>query len=389
MELYHFKNLLDQVNGLVKRYKKVSELTGENFNVFRILKLESSEVRMHSAFIAELLNPKGSHGQKDVFLKLFVNAFCFKQQMIDTASCNVEIEKHAGFISANGLEGGRIDILITDESNHNQIIIENKIYAGDQSHQLTRYYNYSNSADILYLTLNGKEPNDDSIGELKNDIHFKCYSYKHDILNWLEQCRKEAAINPIIRESITQYINLIKYLTNQTINNTMQEELSDLLKVNLEAAFLISDNIDNACDKLLGDFIPKLEIMCCDLGLKCTNNIDFDRNYTGFWIDKSGWENVKIAFQFQSYDKDLIYGFIVKKDPEKISIPTELRSTLKSLPNNTVKNSSWWPWYRRLEDPYNNWSKFNAWKAIENETMLKVFKEKIEYLLGVSGNIDL
>ena len=31
--------------------------------------MDSSEVRMHSGFIGELLNPKGSHGLKEVPLK--------------------------------------------------------------------------------------------------------------------------------------------------------------------------------------------------------------------------------------------------------------------------------------------------------------------------------
>src|SRR5438270_4636302 len=99
MEIHHFKNLLDRVNSLSTHYKKINQLTGENFNVFRILKLESSEVRLHSAFLAELLNPKGSHGLKDIFLKLFLNAFCFKENEIDSARCNVEIEKHTGLVS--------------------------------------------------------------------------------------------------------------------------------------------------------------------------------------------------------------------------------------------------------------------------------------------------
>lgn len=70
MDTIQFKTLLDQVNTLNNHYKKINDLTSENFNIFRILKLESSEVRLHSAFIAELLNPKGNHGQKDKFLKI-------------------------------------------------------------------------------------------------------------------------------------------------------------------------------------------------------------------------------------------------------------------------------------------------------------------------------
>ncbi|MFD0751267.1 PD-(D/E)XK nuclease family protein [Mucilaginibacter calamicampi] len=130
MEQHHFKSLLSQVTTLNNHYIKINELTGENFNVFRILKLDSSEVRMHSAFIAELLNPQGSHGQHDIFLRLFIREFCFKANGFDSSNCHSDVELHTAFISQDGSEGGRIDIIVTD-CNHNKIIIENKIYAGD------------------------------------------------------------------------------------------------------------------------------------------------------------------------------------------------------------------------------------------------------------------
>ncbi|AZI26328.1 hypothetical protein EA772_13615 [Pedobacter sp. G11] len=102
-----FQNLLSQVNNLFARYEKVNELTGDNFNVFRILKLESSEVRMHSAFLAELLNPKGSHGQKDIFLKLFIDMFCYKGRQFDTQSAEVVVEKYIGTVNYDDPEGGK------------------------------------------------------------------------------------------------------------------------------------------------------------------------------------------------------------------------------------------------------------------------------------------
>jgi hypothetical protein len=72
------ENLLYQITAIRKQYDKMAELTGENFNVFKVLGLTTNEVRTHSAFIAELLNPKGSHGQKDVFLKLFLEVLDIK-----------------------------------------------------------------------------------------------------------------------------------------------------------------------------------------------------------------------------------------------------------------------------------------------------------------------
>jgi hypothetical protein len=385
MEIIQLKHLLDQVKALNDRYKKINELTGENFNIFKILKLESSEVRMHSAFLAELLNPNGSHGQKDAFLKLFLKSFCFKNNPINSESCKIEVEKHTGFINELGTEGGRIDIVITDTKSKHQIIIENKIYAGDQVNQLLRYHKYSPNADLIYLTLHGKEPSDVSKSELSIDTDFKCYSYSIHITDWLEQCRKEVAILPIIRESITQYLNLIKYLTNQTLNDTMAEELHTLLLSNLESSFIIVDNFDRALLTLVEKLNQELIVVAKEFGLGFANNIDFEKNYKGFWFWKDEWKHVNIGFQFRSYDKDLCYGFTAKKDPEKLS--SKLREDFKQT--NSFRSELWWPMYEKMQPPFDNWHNYETWKAVEDGSMRFIMREKIEYLLKVTETMEL
>src|SRR5258708_5822814 len=104
METKVIQNLLAQVSTINSRYKKITEITGENFNVFRVLKMGAAEVRLHSTFIAELLNPNGSHGQKDVFLKLFISSFEFKKNHFESDGAFVEVEKHTGFINENRTE---------------------------------------------------------------------------------------------------------------------------------------------------------------------------------------------------------------------------------------------------------------------------------------------
>lgn len=382
-----FHNLFVKIDSVLAKYRTVNELTGENFNVFKILRLESSEVRMHSAFIAELLNPKGSHGQKDIFLKLFIKAFCFKETDVDTESCRVEIEKHTGFISDDGTEGGRIDIFISDKDNHH-IIIENKIYAGDRHNQLVRYYQYSENADLFYLTLEGNQPSENSHGKLKDEIHFRCISYKNHIIDWLEDCRKEMAILPIIRESITQYINLIKYLTNQTQNYFMQEELSEIIKNNLEASLSIAGNIDKTLDKISLEFGEKLERKFHNLELECHYDIDFKKRFNGIWITKPEWKYVSIGFQFQAYDKDMIYGLCSKKHPNYL-ISSELRAKLKALPYNTKKNNDWWPWFNGVDEPYKNWHNYNTWKTIIDGRMEQMILEKAQFLLKMTEGMSL
>src|SRR5690606_22434580 len=135
-------------------------LTGDNFNIFKTLGLSTSEVRLHSALLAELLNPKGSHGLEEKFLKLFIQKIVMNNEdTIDLAeieNATVVVEKWIGYIDVERSIGGYIDILI-QLPNDRAIIIENKIYAGDQEGQLRRYHNFNKNAIIVYLTLDGKE----------------------------------------------------------------------------------------------------------------------------------------------------------------------------------------------------------------------------------------
>jgi hypothetical protein len=111
------------------------------------------------------------------------------------------------------------DILIKDDEG-NVIIIENKIYAGEQHKQLSRYRNAFPEAQLFYLTLFG----DFSVHEDSN-VNYKTLSYQMDIIGWLEECRKVSVDIPIVRESISQYIFLLKKLTNQNANQKMSEEI--------------------------------------------------------------------------------------------------------------------------------------------------------------------
>jgi len=214
-----YKILLENIKLISLKYQDSKEK--EKFNIFSILRDETDEVNLHSKFIYFLINPKGTHGQGDLFLKLFLNQV-FNDDQISKPSVYREHKN--------------IDILIEDENK--SIILENKINAGDQHKQLERYFDVvnstSNKIQVLYLTKTGSEPSDNSIGKLKTlknpkfeyEKDFYLISYSVTILNWLTDCIKEVATIPIIRETLVQYQNLIKKLTEQSI--TMEERLEIL-----------------------------------------------------------------------------------------------------------------------------------------------------------------
>lgn len=151
-----------------KKNNEILEIMGTRFNIFHILGVSHYE-NTHSTILAELLNPEGTHGLHNSFLKLFL-----------------DINQIEGFDSRNALvrtevavsEYGRIDILI--ESSNWAVIIENKFYAKDQPEQLKRYNEYAigkygvGNYMILYLTPDGRYASDDS----GRGVDYRCISYK-------------------------------------------------------------------------------------------------------------------------------------------------------------------------------------------------------------------
>jgi hypothetical protein len=264
MEQGDIRNLLSRVSEISKKYDEIAKITGENFNVFSIMRAESDEVRTHSRIIAELLNPKGRHGQGSVFLKLFFEGISDLENLkkdFDFENAKVLVEEHAGLINEEYTVGGFVDIVIKGIGN--QIVIENKIYAGDQLKQLLRYKKAYPKCKLLYLTLDGKEPSKESYegeSEILTLEQIILVSYHTNIVNWLEKCLEKMHSLPIIRETLVQYLHLIKKLTNQTTNDKMSEEIVELLEKDIRGSFEISNNISNLKDKLYSDLIQNLKL---------------------------------------------------------------------------------------------------------------------------------
>ena len=394
MQSQSLQNLLTQVKSLNDKYDKLAQLSGENFNIFKILKLHTSEVKLHSNFLAELLNPNGSHGHKDTFLKLFFDIFQFKGNAFNTLRANVKIEKHLGVMNELKTEGGRVDILISD-INRNYIVIENKIYAPDQEKQLSRYNNHYPKADMFYLTLDGRECEEADKEGLVVDTHYKCLSYKSDISNWLEQCRKEATANPTLRETITQYLNLIKHLCNQAVNDNMANELSDLINTNLEASFTIANNIDSATAILFDKFVSDIKVMATEfeaMGFTTECHLNINHKYSGFALYRDDWEYANIYIQLQENGKaGLVYGICAFEDMRTKPFPDDLKGMLITLGAEFNSKTSWWAIIRDFEHPYkNNWeTSYEPWEGIRNGDLIESIKKKGYEMIELVSDIKL
>jgi hypothetical protein len=373
--MINFELLLAQISNVRKRYEDIYKFSGEKFNIFNVLNLSGDEIS-HSRIIEELLNPNGTHGKDKKFLELFLKCIDIKEFSINNVI--TETEKFIGYISDDYASGGRIDIVITNEKGE-QIVIENKIYANDEYNQLIRYHEHNKNAHLFYLTLSGRDPSEYSIGK-NTDIPYTPISYKKHILDWLELCKKESIDNPILRETLTQYIVLIKQLTGQARSEKMQEEYLDIIVKdadNLSAAFYISQNINDIKLKVIKEkFIPLIEDLVKNkLGLELKMDLGSSDRYGGFSIMKRVWKKCKIEFGFDKTDfKDMFYAFSGR------DISQELNNYFRSL---NYKSDESWPLYQYM-DTYRHWGEEFFQKLYSDSSNISnVFENKIKELLSI------
>lgn len=354
----NIQNLLVEIQrevDKVKQRKEEARKRGEAFNIFNVLGLSTNETRTHSAFIAELLNPRGNHGCGSMFLAEFIRQIHLEELNVNFEETKVEIERSIGFKNDDATEGGRLDIVL--QTKEVMIIIENKIYAGDQEKQLLRYWNYAQKeikagkvkrSIILYLTLDGHKASDSSENK---EIEYICISYSDHILSWLNNCIGLSAQKPLIRETIIQYSNLIKQLTNQDMDTTDTRQMYEIMSKYPEvtAEVLQINQIDfmkYLYEKYIKpDFIEyaKTKDLIFEESTFASSNSE-----RGLFFRKVDWENAAIYIYCEGSNK-FFCGISYYKD-EKLPISEKLDVF-------TMPADQTWPYGRiYLKDPYSNWS---------------------------------
>lgn len=312
--LYEIHNFIEKKQFLQQAAKE----NGECFNIFKVLSLEANETKLHSALIAEMLNPKGSHGLGSEPLRLFLyNIDRSIAQKFIYEKAKIYVEYHLGKINYNYTSGGRVDILIED--GNFKIAIENKIYAEDQPNQLYRYKKELNPDILLYLTLNGHEASSFSTnnGELKINDHYNSISYKEDIKKWLKSCRNINPKNLNVKQIINQYIQTINSLTGHNMNEKDFGKLADIIQKYPDSVDELINNYGNVKMFIINNQIKKLlEEIASENNLK----VDFDNipgyryglqiknGNSGFDFYKEG-SSKRIRFIFRDPNlKGLSYG---------------------------------------------------------------------------------
>lgn len=380
------KRLLNQVGILYRKNNDILQATGAKFNMFRICGVNHYE-NTHSAILAEFFNANGSHGLHDKLLKAFIDYLDYRFTIVDFNTSKSRI------YTEYSTEEGRLDIIIIDDKNK-AIIIENKLYAEDQPEQLKRYNRYANKYhsqgyQILYLTLDGTKASVQS-GE---GVNYLSISYTDDIINWLEQSVAVAARYPIVRETIIQYINHLKQLTNQDMDNNNKQEVTTLLSEieNLKLAKTIYENYPATFDLIAEKYFnPKMKEFAEEKGLEYHYEKS-NESSIAFYLTNAKWKGEYwIGFRYDG--SGYYYGLCNKpenqvlSENQKTSFFECMTQTSKKSISNNGKKSAWWPYYDFI--PALN---LDNWEGdiVKSDEFLKDCKLRIEQLLEAIKEVGL
>lgn len=384
----HVDIMLGKIAAISIKYDKIAEITGGRFNIFSILGLESREVRTHSRFLVALLSPDGNHGLGSLPLKKFLEVCEIHE--FPTAGTQVDYEYDIGPLNEAKTEGGRIDILIRSKDHRMMVAVENKIYAGDQENQLLRYHNFleKNNANrgLIYLTLDGSAPSEHSTGGDKG-VQYTPISYAVKILQWLEAIHKETADKPIVRESIKQYINLIKKLTGKTESDEMAEEIAKAITTNnenLKAFFSMYDSYDAVFRYIAEKNEAEWQAIAERNALKKPEIKMHSGRYAGIYFTNEALQSrhISLGFEFDAAHLGKLYFGIY--DGEKLDSGTrsELKEKFREQFHSVQEAGSWpaFQYWREYEDGRELLIRLNSPEA---DTFNRALEKKLQMLLKI------
>lgn len=355
----NFQSFFHDANIIIQEYNNHREKQysdGKLFNIFSITKLSSNECKLHSALIAELLYPKGSHGCGSQFLEIFLQTLGIDGLKIDVKNVKVRTEKV--------IQNGRIDIEISDGKH--AIIIEVKIYADDMDSQLFRYYNYANKKygnnfKLYYLTLMGDQASEKSLRSKNKSITHDDYiriSFADSILQWISECINIAGNKPLVTNTLKSYKHTLQELTGSDMDTEYKDKLLKLMidKDNAESVLKMMNLQDEWFSSIIEQYVfKKLE--------KYIKNKGFEFEYinkygeSGCWIYKTDWHHYGIfigSFKKMTWS-DIHIGITWHTKPVKRNqIVLKKDKSLNCFKEAPCKN---YPLgYSDLKEEYKNWN---------------------------------
>lgn len=407
-----YSKLINEAGEIYELHRKKSTESGSKFNIFDIIGITRDE-NIFSSFIAELLNPRGSHERNDKYLQIFLEMLYDRKPKFHGSEFqandiikNIRVETEQFHIVEN--KAGRIDIIL--ENNDYAIVIENKIDADDQDYQLWRYWQSKKNKKgiiLVYLTLDGRLPEKKSLtlssmNEEKclMDDDIVCISYQKHILKWLKECICSSPEN--IAVVIKHFAQNIKKITYQAEDTKMSQELVKILLNgnNLKYADELSKAASLARAEIEYSFFMKikeeLDLKAKQFGFEhCARSFigeitiwdwtDEKDNILKKIINQNSQKTGAVRLFYEKSDGDVVfiadgkslesfwYGFISTK-----KISDNIKQFLKNKEGQTII----WDYYRHEKLPLWKDGIYNLDTCKMEEVIKNVVKDMVDNILS-------
>ena len=189
-----------------------------SYNLFETLEISGKEVLM-CRFLADLLNPEGSHGCGILFLKTFLEEVLQEKRMPDSLLSHTIVTKEYVIDKDR-----RIDLVIQNADFF--IPMEVKIYAGEQEGQCFDYFEHAKNSKMVYLTRFGDTPSLYSRKQrggsgILSLSQIQCISWSEDISGWLD--RRLGSLPQPVEEAVQQYLDTIHRVSDGRKRKKMEK----------------------------------------------------------------------------------------------------------------------------------------------------------------------
>ena len=189
-----------------------------SYNLFETLEISGKEVLM-CRFLADLLNPEGSHGCGILFLKTFLEEVLQEKRMPDSLLSHTIVTKEYVIDKDR-----RIDLVIQNADFF--IPMEVKIYAGEQEGQCFDYFEHAKNSKMVYLTRFGDTPSLYSRKQrggsgILSLSQIQCISWSEDISGWLD--RRLGSLPQPVEEAVQQYLDTIHRVSDGRKQKKMEK----------------------------------------------------------------------------------------------------------------------------------------------------------------------
>jgi hypothetical protein len=220
---HFFASVSHRVELAETQQRRIDKRLATGFNVFHLIDPDENKL---SEILARLLDPKGGHGQGDLFLRLL-----FKQLGLGSdakLTKNATVQREA---PTHGIQKyrRRMDVFVEAGA---LLAIENKLDSPEQRDQVKDYLEHlqqcakGRQTRLIYLTPDRRPPVSlhSSVIEQQQAVgKLHCWSYQDELGAWLESCRRECEAQKI-RYFLSDFIDYIESMLKRESENNLETE---------------------------------------------------------------------------------------------------------------------------------------------------------------------